>query len=89
MKLPSTKLNIGDSLWSMSSNKPAEWIIEAIRCFVTGKSCSISYELCKANDTPLKTSIDEQYIGLKFFESKKELMANLFGECLTEGLIVK
>jgi hypothetical protein len=73
----------------MSSNKPAEWIIEAIRCSVTGKSCSISYELCTDNNTMLKTSIDEQYIGFKFFESKQELMANLFADCLTEGLVVK
>ena len=89
MKLPSTKLNIGDSLWSMSSNKPAEWIIEGIRCSVTSKSCKITYDLHKVDYTAFNTSIDEQYIGSSYFESKQELMANLFRDCLTEGLVVK
>ena len=89
MKLPSTKLNLGDSLWSMSNNKPVEWIVEAIKYYVSNRCSNISYELCKANDTALKTSTDEQYIGFKFFESKQELMANLFGDCLTKGLVVK
>lgn len=89
MKLPSTKLNLGDSLWSMSSNKPTEWIVETIRCSVTNKSCNISYELHKANAPMTKSMTDECSLGHNCFESKQELMANLFGDCLTEGLIVK
>lgn len=89
MKLPSTKLNIGDSLWNMSSNKPTQWIVEAIRCFVTNKSCNITYDLHKANDSTFKRAEDECYIGFTCFESKQELMRNVFGDCLTEGLVVK
>ncbi len=89
MKLPNTKLNLGDSLWSMSSDKPVEWRVEAIRCFVTGSSCSVSYDLYKANAAMFKTSISETSIGSSYFASKQELMVNLFRDCLTEGLIVK
>lgn len=89
MKLPSTRLNIGDSLWSMSSNKPVEWIVESIRCFVSSKSCGISYELHKADTPTVKRMTDECSIGHDCFKSKQELMANLFGDCLTEGLVVK
>lgn len=89
MKLPSTKLNIGDSLWSMSSDKPVEWRVEAIRCFVTGRSCSISYDLYKANTAMFKTSISEASIGSNYFASKQELMVNLFSDCLIKELIVK
>lgn len=73
----------------MSGNKPTEWIIEEIRCSVTNKSCKITYDLNKVDPTVFRTSIDEQYIGFSYFESKQELMANLFGDCLTKGLIVK
>ena len=89
MKLPSTKLNLGDSLWSMSGNKPTEWIVESIRCFVTNKSCSISYELHKSDNPVYKRMTDECSIGYDCFKSKQELMANLFGDCLTERLVVK
>lgn len=89
MELPSTKLNLGDSLWSISCNKPVEWIVEAVKCFISDKCYNITYELHRANNTASKTSIDEKFVGSDYFESKQGLMAYLFGDCLTEGLVVK
>ena len=89
MKLPSTKLNLGDSLWSMSSNKPTEWIVEAIKCCVTDKSSSISYDIHTVYNIPIRTSVNENSIGYNYFKSKQELLVHLFEDCLTEGLVVK
>lgn len=89
MKLPDTKLNIGDSLWSISCNKLAEWIVTYIRCYVNKNGFyQISYGL-RNSDSNTETDLQESSIGKTYFRSKKELMMNMFGECLTEGLVVK
>lgn len=95
MKLPETKLNLGDSLWAMSDNEPIEYKVCKITCRINSSDTSISYEVEWFRRYKYEgvirhsNSISEHEIGQRFFLSKKELLLHIFGDCLTEGIVVK
>ena len=89
MKLPETKMNIDDILISMDGHDIIEWRIILLKCIIDKNfTTKILYGLEKVA-TGYEISIYETDIGKNYFNSKKELFMHYFGDCLTEGLVVK
>ena len=91
MKLPETKLNIGDSIWIMKDNSPKEYIVYEItvRTYGSGETKISYYSRIAEIHGEYYHGFNECEIGRNVFLSKKDLFLNQFGDCLEEGLIVK
>ena len=89
MKFPESKLNIGDTLYELNGKDIIEWRVHWISCFINKDPVKqISYGIRKVS-TQYEKSIYESLVGTSYFTSKKEMFLHLFGDCLTEGLVVK
>lgn len=91
MKFPESRLNIGDTLYDISGKDIRQWSVIWVRCTIDRDFQSkIVYGLLKNGTSPgLQNSIYESQVGKDYFTSKKELFVCTFGDCLTEGLVVK
>lgn len=89
MKFPESELNIGDSLWSLSNNKPVELIVESIQCRVYPTGHHIRYGLFMKDKGNFKSDTEETSIGKDMFKSKRDLMLNVFNDCVEEMFVIK
>lgn len=89
MKFPESKLNIGDTLYDLSGKDIRQWSIVWIKCIINRDlQPEIVYGIKKVT-SGYESSIYEFQVGKDYFTSKKELFVYTFGDCLTEGLVVK
>ena len=89
MKFPESRLNIGDTLYAISGKDIAQWSVIWIKCAIDRDLQSkITYGIKKVT-TGYENVLYESQVGKDYFTSKKELFMCTFGDCLTEGLVVK
>jgi hypothetical protein len=72
-----TKLNIGDRVWVMDSNKPLECTVERIETICFGSLISVKYTARRGESAGARAEFHEEEYGKRYFASRKRLIRSL------------